>query len=244
MAITAADLKSYCALSRPNDDSSVGGGAIDVTMRLLNSIILGNARVRFLSSSASDVSTAVIRGKGLGGQSLIEEIVLNGTTAIKGKLPFDTVTEIRLSSAAIGSIAVRNDETSALFHTIAVGEKGAGSLFKYATAGYVDGAIRYDKLFIKNTHATDSISLGSVVLTENEETVYEIGVDLSINGSLSISDRLTAPTGITFYNDSITVNFPATLTHGQAIGVWVKQTLVFRGLPEDNTVILTVNGMS
>lgn len=233
--MNSSDLKYYAAANRPLNDDDPIGGAIDLTTRILTTTIFNDYPVTVVSTSASDTQRLVIYGRDKGGYPRTENITLNGITSVIGKTIFDTILEVRLVSIAIGTITIVNDD--GLWYTIAIGEKGATSLFKYVTASEGQDITRYDKLFIKNTFNSD-LTVGTLELTVDGSNSLQIGFS-GFGGSLTSANRLTAPSGITFADGLHTIG---TLSAGNTIGVWIKQLLLAGSLPDESDYTLNIVG--
>lgn len=235
--MTSDDLKFYSCANSPHDDVSTLGGAIDTTIRILNTTIFTSDYISVVSSSASDIQDLVVLGRDFGGQPKIERLTLSGTTVVKGRELFDTILDVRLSSAAIGTVTIKQLEADTTWYTIAIGEKGATSIFKYSYASEGEIVTRYDKVFLKNTAAGD-LSTATLELTADESGSLQVGFS-GTGGTLSIANRKTAPVGITFTDGSQSIG---TLSAGSTIGIWFKQELEESALPDVSSYTLNVAG--
>jgi len=86
----------------------------------------------------------------------------------------------------------------------------------------------YEKFFILNGHATDSMSAGYIKKVLDPSGLCSFDIEDSIDGTESVSNRLTAPSNVTGSFDSLDkiiqdASSPSigTLGAGEAQGVWV-----------------------
>src|SRR3990167_2960199 len=198
MAPVAADLIFYPSASSPFDDISTTGGAINTAGRLMNAILTTREKLNYVSSSASDTTVEVtVRGLSFGGLDTIERITLNGTTVIKGKAEFRRILDIALSAAAVGTVTISKQSDSSSLRTVAAGITRYTTLFKFAYPLEGDDLVRYEKVFVKNTHGADALSEAAIALV-SDSGILAVGVAASQGDSVSIANRRTAPSGITF----------------------------------------------
>ena len=224
MAPVAGDLAFYPSLSSPLSDTAAAGGGIDTASRLMTAILTTREKLEALSSSAADITQRVtIRGISFGGLVGIDVLRLNGTTVVKGLVEFRRVLEISLSASCAGTVSVRRQSDNVAIRTIATGITKYTTLFKYAYPLEQAALARYEKCFVKNNHGADSLPKVSLALVD-ASGLLTVGLAGSLNDSLSVANRRTAPSGITFSASSTYVN-GSDLTAGAAQGVWLKQTL-------------------
>jgi len=226
MAPVAADLIFYPSASSPFDDISTTGGAINTAGRLMNAILTTREKLNYVSSSASDTTVEVtVRGLSFGGLDTIERITLNGTTVIKGKAEFRRILDIALSAAAVGTVTISKQSDSSSLRTVAAGITRYTTLFKFAYPLEGDDLVRYEKVFVKNTHGADALSEAAIALV-SDSSVLSVGVAASQGDSVSIANRRTAPSGITFESADEYVDITGTnLNAGSSLGIWIKQSL-------------------
>ena len=226
MAPVAADLVFYPSASSPFDDISTTGGAINTAGRLMNAILTTREKLNYVSSSASDTTVEVtVRGLSFGGLDTIERITLNGTTVIKGKAEFRRILDIALSAAAVGTVTISKQSDSSSLRTVAAGITRYTTLFKFAYPLEGDDLVRYEKVFVKNTHGADALSEAAIALV-SDSSVLSVGVAASQGDSVTIANRRAAPSGITFESADEYVDITGTnLNAGSSLGIWLKQTL-------------------
>jgi hypothetical protein len=251
MSITAAELIPYCALNRPTDDASTGGGAISDTtaaatankgIRPNFTQWSANAVITFQSSAAGDTGTVTINGRLSTGALGSDSVVMTGVTEKAGTTVFERILDFSISAVAVGTITVRQALAGTTRYTIPIGEDGASALFKRSASG---GSIiiRYDKVFWKNTDASLTLNSAAVVLTADPDARIRIGVHTAKGDSATITNRITAPAGITFVDDNISQNIPTgLLAAGENIGVWIEENLPANDPPHRTTFTLQLSG--
>ena len=226
MPIVANDLVFYSSASVPTDDASTTGGAIDTASRVALTQHTGNQSIRVVSDGA-DTRTVTITGRLASGVVDTEVLTLNGTTPVNGSKSFERIQSLVASTTnATRTITIRTNEGSPQdIATITPNESKRHMQFQNSTS---EGstAVRYEKQFAKNTHATLSLLNAALKLTADPASKIEIGVGTAVNGSTNIANRKAAPAGITFVDDNVSQGVPGTnLAAGDACPFWVKQTL-------------------
>lgn len=246
MAIAATDLVAYASANHPADDTSTAGGAIEPKVRIEFTQIAANDDIELISSSASDTMNATIVGRNAAGAIVSETAALTGTTAkIFATLGVvERVLSVILASDAIGVVTVRRSVAGATLSTIPIGERGFRALFRDAVSSPDAAKTYYEKLFLKNNHAT--LSLLSAVVTESADpsALLTFALAAAVNDTVTIANRLTAPAGGLTFNGSAK-NVPGTdLAAGAAIGVWLKLDLAQNNAPVESTYTLQLAGNS
>lgn len=233
MSILATDLLVFCALNRPTDDTSTGGGAISDTsaaatankgVRPNFTQISANAAMSLTSTAAGDTGTATVNGRAATGATNSEAIVMTGTTEKTGATTFERWLDCTLSAVAVGTITIKQGTGGTTRYTIPIGEVGFSALFKRSASG-AGILIRYDKIFWKNTHATLTLNSPVITLTADPDARIRVGVHTAINDTATIANRVTAPAGVTFVDDSVAQNSPAALAASDKLGVWIEENL-------------------
>lgn len=127
-------------------------------------------------------------------------------------------------------------------------------IFYAADADVVGGASRnfYEKVFLKNDHATLALTASSVTITG-----ISFGCALTVNDSATngANTRLVAPTsgnllnGATFISSGVSQNTPNNavsnqLNAGDAIGVWLQLTLAAGAAAGKSTITAQLAGQS
>ena len=234
MSVAGTDLVIYGAANIQTSDTGTQGGVIDTTVRyIFDSPTLANTladTVEVLSSSGADTTqTVTVYGINSGGSSINEVFTLAGTTVQNGATTFQRVSRIVVSGSHTGTITVRKASDNTTIGALETGVVVLRKPFINVSSDVSGGSSRdfYEKIFIKNNHAT--LSLLSAVVSENSDPTGKITFDLedAVNDNNSVASRLnTAPTGMLGTFTSADKNVPGTdLAAGSNIGVWLKLTL-------------------
>lgn len=222
----SSDLIAYGAASRPEDDASTTGGAIDKTSRPLDSQLAANAAIAVVSDDAADTMNLTVTGRLPSGEIDTEVIALTGTSEAVGGTTFERILKLELATAAAGSVTVRQGSAGATRHVFAAGETDAFILFIGVVADPDAEEEWYEKVFWENEHATESLTDAEVTLTADPDALFEIGVAGAVDDSETVANRLAAPSGETFVDNDVAQAVPGDiLAAGEGIGVWVRMTL-------------------
>lgn len=242
MSIVAADLICYNAINQPTDDTAAGGAGRDVDSRPGFTQLAANDDTEYVSTSASDTMNSTVNGRDATGATVAETLTLTGVTIKTGTQVFERILDQRLVSDAIGTITFRRQPAGATIYTIPIGERGTSALFKRSasSSGIV---IRYDKLFWRNNHATLTLTSAKVRLSADPDARIRVGVHTSKGDTATISNRLTAPGGITFVDDNIDQDVPGTTLEAVTdIGVWFEENLPASDPPHRTTFTTQLSG--
>jgi len=251
MSIVASELIPYCAINRPTDDVSTGGGSLaDTTAAAVGNKGVrpnftqwsANAVITFQSTAAGDTATATINGRATTGAINSDSFAMTGVTEKVGTITFERILDFSIGAVAVGTITVRQAAGGTTRYTIPIGEVGASALFKRSASG---GGIliRYDKVFWKNTNASLTLNSAAVMLTADPDARIRIGVHTAKGDSATIANRLTAPAGVSFVDDSVSQNVPTgTLAAAENIGVWIEENLPANDPPHRTTFTLQLSG--
>jgi len=257
MPVAASDLIFFLSANRPEADDTTSGGAIDATMRLMDrtnadSLNTGSGdQIDLVSDNGADTQNCVVAGYGTDGSWIEETVALTGTSNAQSTNTFLHLCKVELASAATGAITVaeyNSGDPSEIF-TIPATEKGAARLFLKAEANAAGGGAKalYEKLFVKNTHATDALINGVLWLSEDEDT--ELTMDLEMSGDATVTggsetttNRATEPsTGGTYSwgehasegaGHDVGDAEDGNLIASEAQGIWVKLSLAEARTPE------------
>lgn len=245
MPVVASDLIAYSAANKPFDDVSTGGGAILTTSRPLFTPLTVNDDIEFVSTSAADTGNLTIKGRELSGLLRTNVIAVNGTTTVVDPTVFERILEISYVTTTTGTITVRRRNGGPIICVIPAGEQAVSAHFKGATAASTS-KVRYDKFFFKNVHGSLTLSNAVVKLTADPMANIRIGLAAALNDTATIANRLTAPGGISFFDDNVDINLPGgqTLPAGSAIGVWIEQTLAANAAEFKSTYSVSITGTS
>ena len=226
MPITTSELVKYLAASRPEDDVSLSGGAVDLLAHSLVTQMAATDNLEAVSDNAADTMNLSIYGRTAAGARVDETRAMNGTTVVS----FTTNTlerflRAQLASAPAGNITIRRAGAGATVAVINAGQR-------YANIHFIDAAsesgitVRYEKEFWKNEDPSITLNAAKLQLTADPDAVIEIGMEATKNGTGSVANRKTAPGGVSFVDDAIDINLPGnTLEAGSVIGLWIKMTL-------------------
>ncbi len=220
------DLVCYASANMPADDSATSGGAIDPDVRVAFTPLAADDDIEVVSSAAGDTTQSVtVRGRKLDGTVAEQTVTLNGTTAVilstLGVVA--RVLKVSMSADAAGVVTVRRSVAGTTVGTIPVGERGFLAVHREFQASATAGTSRYYKVFWKNTHATDSLNSALVSQSADPAARVTHALATSKGDSGSVTNRTTAPAGLTF-DDTAKVVPTGTLAPGETIGVWLKFT--------------------
>ena len=228
MSVAASDIRIYLSANHAENDTTTQGGAIATTGAVLDDQFAASAVPEVVSDSASDTQNCTITGRLTTGAISSETKALNGTTPVAFSTTFDRILKVVLASAAVGSISIKQGVSGTTRHTMLAGETTARSLFYGAFASPAGGATktRYEKVFIKNKHATDSALSLTAELTTDPRTDYDIVFEDAVDDNESVTNRVTAPTGIDgTFGDGPKACVNTDLDAGEAQGMWIRQEL-------------------
>jgi hypothetical protein len=231
MSITNGEIIPYAAVNRPLDDVSTGGGAADANcvVGFLTHPASANV-ISFVSTNSGDTMNVTLTGRLASGVYVTETFALNGLTEVSSANSYQRVLSITIASQPAGLINMYLGAGTGTF----LGQlNGPAAIYKNAvlfqkSASGASPITRYDKIFFKNTDPTLTLTSATVTLTADASTRISIGLETALNDSNTITNRLTAPAGITFQGVGVAINVPNSqnLTAGSYIGVWIKQALL------------------
>jgi len=241
MPVAASDLICYASANMPTDDSSTAGGAIDTLRRVVFTDISATGTVEVLSDG-SDTRTVTLYGRLADGSLANENLTLNGTTPVTSVNSYERVQAAEVgTTSGTRTITVRKASDDVLIGTIPINERGFMRLFRGAASDPSSGKTFYTLIYWKNTHG--SLALLDAHVDQNADPTGKITHGLgAAKGDLgTITNRLTAPAGVTF--DDTNKNVPGTnLGAGEYIGVWLKLTLSAGDGPTKSTYTSQIVG--
>ena len=228
MSIVAADLLPLGSASRPEDDTSTSGGAIDTGDRPSPMTLAADDDLEVVSSAAGDTTQQVtVTCRDTTGAIVTEQVTLNGTTAVI----FSTIGVIErvlkcvMDATAAGIVTLRRSVAGITVDTIPIGEVGFYGMF-LKSASESGGTTRYEKIFWKNSHATLTLNSAELKLTADPSAKITAGAATTKDDSGSVANRKSAPGGVSFVDDNIAITVPTgILAAGEAIGLWILMTL-------------------
>jgi hypothetical protein len=227
MSILTTDLIAYGCASRPTDDVSTTGGAIDATTRPVFTQFGANAKLS-LTSDGTDTRNVTITGRDAGGAYITETVALTNAVEVLSANTYERILSvIAASSSGTRTVTCKQGSGGSVIATIPVNEVGFYAMFINAASDPSVIKTRYEKLFWKNTNGSLTLTSSQVTLTADPSAVTQMGIAGSLNDSATVANRLAAPGGITFVGTGVAQNVPNSqnLTSGAGIGVWIKQTL-------------------
>ena len=227
MSIVSAELVAYNAVNQPVTDGATGGGAIDPKSRVVFVQLTAPAVVTFQSDNAGDTGNVVLTGRDVSGNIVSETLALGGTVETASVNTYGRLHSVRMAADALGAVTVRQGMAGSTVATIPAGERGFAALFQRSTSD-VTTQVRYDKLFFKNATVSGlTLFSAAIQLAVDATGDYAIGLAAAVNDSATIANRLTAPAGVSFVGLADPVDLPGggDLAAGDAIGVWIEQTL-------------------
>lgn len=246
MPIAQADLKAFMSANRPDDDGDSSGGAIDLDRRCVFTQMSANSNLEIVSSNAGDTTQAfTVIGRNAAGARVTGTGTLNGTTAVAvPNGPYERILHCFIGADAAGTVTLRNTSGGTTWGTIDPGDRGFDALFDNSFSAVSGSTIRYEKIFWKNTHSTNTLNLAIVKLTADPATRIRIGLAVTKDDTQAVANRLTAPGGgVTFVDDGadapVTGN---TLEAGVAIGTWIEQNLPGGDSPNRSTYTTQLGG--
>jgi hypothetical protein len=243
MPIVATDLVMYHAADRPEDDVSSSGGAIDTAARPLEAQFSAAALPEIVSDNAGDSMNVTIDGRDAAGVFITETNALNGVTEVLFAASFERILNINIASAPAGTVTVAQGASGTVRHTFNPAETDAAILFQRAASDPSLTKTRYEKVFWKNEHGSLALTDAEVTLITDTSNLYEIAVSDSIDDTEAVTDREDAPSGESFVDDDVAAPVPGgDLGFGEAIGVWVKQTLGAGAAPAKTTAEVQLAG--
>ena len=250
MSIASTDLIVYGCANHAQDNTSTQGGAIDTTVQIVFTDISATDGVEYVSTNAGDTMNITTYGRSAAGTIVSETTALTGTTPTTATTQtFERILKVVLASAAAGTVTVRKGSDNVTIATMLPGTTSVRRLFYDAAADASGGSSRdfYEKIFIKNTHG--SLTLTNSVVSENADPTGYITFDLedAQDDNNSTASRLnTPPTGMLGTFTSADKNVPGgqNIAAGSRIGVWVKMTLAAGTAAGKNTYTIRLAGSS
>ncbi len=243
MPIAPADLIAYEALNRVDDDAALAGGGVDVDHRIVFTQLAANDSLEAVSTAAGDIGTVTVVGRNAAGAKITNSVALTGVTAVA--IPGGVHERVlRFSDAvdAVGTITLRRAAAGPTVGTVPPAERGFHAAF-VDSASEAAIAIRYHKIFWRNSHAALTLNAAAVKLTADPDARVRIGLATAKNDTATIANRKTAPAGITFVDDNVSQTVPGgTLEAASAIGTWVEQNLPANDAPHRTTYTTELAG--
>lgn len=254
MPVVAADIVVYGSNVMPTDDVATQiGGAISLSKKVVFVDIDPTGLVEILSSAAGDTTqTVTVNYLDAAGVLAQETKTLNGTTPVAFVASMSAILRALKSASTAGTITIRKSGAGS---TIITFEKTPNEIldvrrpFYNAFANAAGGATKtyYEKVFIRNNHATLALESAQVLISADPLGVMSFALETVLGGTTDNgvgNNRQVAPAGFTF--DTTTKN----VANGQVLspvshqGVWLKLTLLGGTAPADSTFTLRLTGIS
>lgn len=250
MPIVATDIVAYAALNKPIDDTSTNGGGVDLDERVVFTDLSVNDSVEVLSSSAADTTQQVtVTARLASGATVAQTVTLTGVTPVVLST-MGVVQRIQrglLNADAAGIVTVRRAGAAGDIAAIPIGERGFRRMFINAFSIAASPKVYYEKLFIRNNHAT--LALLTAIIKQNADPTALVTFLLaaSKNDSATSANRLTPPAAGDTLNpdtfDDTDKSVPGTdLGSGEGIGCWLALSLAAANAPIDSTFTLQADG--
>jgi len=248
MPVADTDIVAYAAINKPTDDTSTNGGAIDADERVVFTDLAANDDVEVVSDNAADTMNITVTARNAAGETVSETVALNGTTAVilSTMGVVQRIQRALLASDAAGTVTVRRSVAGLTIGTIPAGERGFRRLFINAVSDPDAGKNYYEKIFLKNTHATLSALSATVTQSADPTGLVTHLLAAAVDDSATSTNRITAPgAGDTLDPDTFDDNSKAVpgtdLAAGSAIGVWLRLALGTAEAPIDSTYTIALN---
>lgn len=225
MSVQDTDLVEYLAASRPDDDVSTVGGAIDTTAKP-NVVQWSSNAVAAAISDGADVRTLTVRGRLATGVIDTEVLTLTGAVEVVGAKTWERILSATLSASSGSRTVLLKQGSGGTTRATFIPGDVVKRIFFVGSASAALEVLRYEKFFWKNNHGSLALTEAAVTLTADPADRIRIGLATAVDGSTTIATRITAPAGVSFVDDSVEQGVPGgSLASGSAIGVWVEQDL-------------------
>ncbi len=245
MTITAAELVLYGALSRPEDDTSISGGAFDPDNRATLVQMAANDTLEVLSAAPGDTTQLVtVTGRNAAGAVISDSKTLSGTTPVAFTGTFERVQKVVMDSDAVGAVTVRRASAGPTVGVIPIGERGFFIMFINA-ASETSPTTRFEKVHWDNQNASLTLNAALVQLFADPSAVIRQAVETAKNDSVTVANRKTTPGGVTFVDDGVDQSVPGTtLEASSRIGIWIELALAGDNAPIKDTFTTRLAGTS
>jgi len=242
MSITAAELIAYGSASRPEDDSSTSGGAIDTQNRPEMTQLTSNSVIAAVSDGA-DTRTLTVTGRLATGAIDTEALVLTGAVEVVGAKTFERILKLVLSGTdGARTVTVTQGSSGPTRATIGPNELSRNGMF-LKSASEASPVQRYEKFFWKNTNGSLTLNDAEIELTADPASKIKMGLATSKDDSGSVANRKSAPGGVSFVDDNVAVSVPTgVLASGEAIGTWMEQSLLADDAAQKTTFTTQLSG--
>jgi hypothetical protein len=224
MPIALSELVLYGPANHPQNDTDVSGGAIDTAKQPDDFNGIGGGDQIALVSNGTDSRVVTLKGRSVTGTIITENVQLASTAEVLSTNVFDRLLTITTTLSTTRTITVRLGPSGSTITTIPPNITFAGVNF-IDSASEPAAVSRYEKVFWRNNNASLSLLNAQVTLTEDPRARIRIALATAKSDTGSVTNRRTSP-GLTFSDDGVALGVPGGfLGPGEAIGVWIEQTL-------------------
>jgi hypothetical protein len=238
--VASTDLLLDWAISRPEDDVSTTGGAIDNTgassapgMSPSFTQIAAPDTIQIVSDGA-DTRTITVTVRKADGSIASEAGVLNGTTPVDLTTLGTDVNRVlkaiatTTSATRIATIQRKNGGSPIAISTIPVNRKGLALMFYDSSSDAASTMTRYELIYWRNAHATLALNAAKVQISVDATPSGKLrqGIGLAKGDLGTIANRLSVPASIVFVGPTVDQNVPSgVLGATERIGVWIELAL-------------------
>lgn len=245
MPILASELKFYGSLNMPENDTATAGGGIDTACKIEFTDITPAGTVEMLSSATGDTTqTVTITGRNNAGEIISETKTLNGVTVVAFTSTFERILKVIMSATAAGTITIRKTSAGGDLVLMEPGITKVRRPFYNVSTPTTGSKDYYEKVFVRNTNATLSLTNAMIKEAADPSGKITFGVAGTLNDTTTTTNRITAPSGITFDNADKSVANNGNLSAGSSQGTWLKLTLASTDLATKTTYTLRCEGLS
>jgi hypothetical protein len=213
----------------PQDDASTSGGAIDTAAIVDDMVLAATDSLKVKSSAAGDGSgtTMTITGRDATGAIVSENHPLNGTTAVTFANSLERILKaVMTGTTTVGIVTIYRSDGTTPVVAIPIGKTTVRRFF-YDSASASGATTRYEKMFWKNEHGTLTLLSATVTLTADPSAKIKMGLATSVDDTGSVANRVSAPGGVSFVDDSVAQTVPGSaLAAASKIGTWIEQDLL------------------
>jgi len=216
MAVIAGDMQLYGAANMPEDDSSLVGGAIDLSTKVVHTAMTVTDTIDVNSDDAGDTDQVyTVHGYDASGSKVTEDLSLNGLSLVNGTQSFERITKIvKKSGSALAGTITFVEHTGATTIVTMEGsvDAAAGTEIDavrtpyYGLASDPDNTkTAYEKVFYRNNNGTTTLTDAIIRLMDGpEDTTVATTVDANSDSGQKVLN-VAATTGFSA-GDSIVVN--------------------------------------
>lgn len=252
MPLSASDIKVYGAASRAEANGVTQGGIIDATCRYVfddttfaNTL---NDKLNMRSTDATDNATIWAYGRDAGGVIVSGVHTLVGNAISSGTVTFERIMKIvSTAGSKNGTVTVSGQTTGTLLVLIESGVTELRRAFWNVSADAAGGSSRdfYEKIFVKNNHATLALLSGTIKESGDSTTYVTFALESGMNTNTSVATRLNVgPDNCTAFDNNDKALPYTNLLAGSGAPVWMKLSLAAGTPANKGTWTLNITGSS